>query len=272
MARRQWRPRQEHKLSPCSPGPLHHNIQKYIDKVRKLLPHPVWGIMVATLIAFSGRGELQLRSVGLLLVSIWLSIDLWSWLLGRKTQWKFVIGWAATSATLIGVMGIMYWWLDGKLQDQRDNAFQNLTAGHRLPPGVEDDPTYTMFSVINGGSFDISKHRIICHTTLAVGNNGTSEFRGFNIEVPHSDSVLKAGGDVSTDQCLHYHFEQETDCADVTLVFRFSLDTQPNFEQEKLFRFIAYKGRNGNFEWYGEPQEEPGSRCEQFLKPVKPGG
>src|SRR5258708_29809116 len=115
MARSRWLPRHGEKIEkPWSPGPLHRTIQSYLAKVRTVLPHPVWGIVVATLLAFSGRGELLLRSLGLLLIAVWLSIDLWAWLLAKRTRWKFVMGWTATSAMLISVMGIMWWWLDGK--------------------------------------------------------------------------------------------------------------------------------------------------------------
>jgi hypothetical protein len=41
----------------------------------------------------------------------------------------------------------------------------------------------------------------------------------------------------------------------------------PDFEQEKKFRFVAYKGKDGQFDWYPENPAQPGNYCEAFYKP-----
>jgi heme/copper-type cytochrome/quinol oxidase subunit 4 len=151
---------------------------KYLDRLRKILPHPVWGIVVATLIAFSGRSELILRSIGMCLIAIWLSLDLWAWLLRKRPRWAWtmVFGCTCTSLMLIAVMGIMWLWLDGKLADERDEAFRQLSSSASLSDGT--DPIYTLFKVTNASGSAISgKHQLVCFINLAVGDDGTSSMR-----------------------------------------------------------------------------------------------
>jgi hypothetical protein len=53
---------------------------------------------------------------------------------------------------------------------------------------------------------------------------------------------------------------------DVEIIFWYALETQPDREEEKRFRFFAYKGPNNKFDWYSEPIDHPGNYCEQFVK------
>src|SRR5271170_4245516 len=81
-------------------------VQKIIGvlaRIKSKLPHPLVGIVVATLIAFSGRSELTLRSYGILLIALWLAIDFWAWLLPRPSKYdmKYVFGWTFTSFLFI---------------------------------------------------------------------------------------------------------------------------------------------------------------------------
>jgi hypothetical protein len=92
----------------------------------------------------------------------------------------------------------------------------------------------------------------------------------FGPHLPHTatDSILKSGGDAVTEPCLGFFaFVHGTDCADVTLHFWYSLEAQPEVEQEKKFRYVAYKGKNGQFSWYTEPSESPENYCKRFYKP-----
>jgi len=73
--------------------------------IKKILPHPLWRIAIATLNVISGRGELLLRSYGLLLIVFWLAVELWVWLLEKPTIWKQVFGRAVCDAMLIAMMG-----------------------------------------------------------------------------------------------------------------------------------------------------------------------
>jgi hypothetical protein len=191
--------------------------------------------------------------------------------------------WGVSLSLALIAAGFTWWTVSIKHKYERDDVFQHLTVSHSLQPGTEDDPMHSMFSVANGGSIALSKHWIVCYTNLAVGNGGRSGIVkspsviidghaviGDDVEpairVAHQNA-LRASGDEETDPCLNYfNFHEGTDCADVTVMFKYELETQPNIEQEKRFRFVAYKGSNGTFSWYGEPVNEEFSRCSQFLK------
>jgi hypothetical protein len=129
-----------------------------IARVPRIFLYAPVAIVLGTLIVFSGRGELQLRSYGTLLIGVWLAVDLWAWLLKRESRWRLVVGWTATSLVMISVMGIMWWWLDGKLRDQIDETYAKLTATARMPP--TNDVYYSAFSVTNGGPVSIGKRAI----------------------------------------------------------------------------------------------------------------
>jgi hypothetical protein len=290
MAKGGWRPRHGERL-PTGwpfPGRAQKVAHLVLAKIPPKLLHPVWGIVVATALAITGRSELAFHSYGLLAAILWLIVDLWAWLLENRSRWhwRFALGAGSTSALLIVVMGVMWWWLDGKLQDQREDVWKHLTAGHYVPLGSEDDPMHTMFSVTNGGSYTISRRReIVCLTNLSVGNNGTSRVESiasafnngrmqmggidaFPWDRSEATSALESGGDAETQPCLEfYEFKNGTDCADVTLVFRYSLDNQPSTAQERKFRFVAYKSKTGAFSWYQQPVEASERYCHRYLKP-----
>jgi len=140
----------------------------------------------------------------------------------------------------------------------------------------------TMFSVTNGGSFDISrKHQILCETTLAVSRNNnivtgavSAYVNGHWMLYPTpitqripASGPLRAGGDAQTDPCLAWiKFEEGLRCVDMTVIFWYSLETQPDFEQEKRFRFVAYSGPESGFVWYSQPVASTESYCARFIK------
>src|SRR5712692_2450882 len=289
-----WRPRLGAKLSEIdkNPNTVELSAKHVLGKVPKVFLHPVWGILVAAFLTFSGRGEMQLRGIGLVLVAMWLSVDLWAWLILKRWKWRFVIGWVITSLMLIGAMGIMWWWPDGKLEDQRAEVFQKLSASHQAMPAAKEefDPLFTLFTVTNDSSYTISgKHALICYVNLAVGANGYSrldniwesvdgktmmfgaavdQFRDF---IPTLEP-LQPGGDAQTDQCLKViGFERGVACVDVTLIFWYSLETQPLYKQEKDFRFIAQREFRSSghgkpdFVWYSEPIGSKRDFCRQFI-------
>jgi hypothetical protein len=267
-------------------------IRRALNRIRAFLPHPVWGIMVATLIAFSGRGELYLRSVGMVLVALWLILDLWAWLLEKSPRWCWMIicGATVSNLLLIGVMGIMWWWMDGKLADQREDVAHGLVFGHHSLPGKERDALATLFTVTNNSSLAVSgKRQLVCYVISAVGNGGTSVQQnlwqafmpdpvtrkpegvvGFGNPERLWDDVkigplLEANGDTETyDQCLSIiHFQTDTDCVDLKLIFLYSLETQPALKQRKDIRFVGTV-QGGQFAWQAEPVESRAKFCRDY--------
>ena len=277
------------RLVELSGGML--KLHKALVRLHKLLPHPAWGLMLGAAVSFVGRGDLALRSYALLFIALWLAVDLWAWLLTKPDprRLNYCLGWTATSGMLIVVMWTMWWWLDGKLQDQRDDVHQHLTATHQLRPGEEDDPMHTAFSVSNDSASVISRrHGITCLTNLSVGNDETSSSRsvvswvwpngtiGYSgsvhtFDLPSASSPLLPGGDAQTDPCLQgWAFVHGTACADITLIFWYSLEDQPDSQQEKRFRFVATKGKTGQFQWSPQPVQSPQLYCASYFKvPVR---
>lgn len=257
------------------------------ERFQKVSVHGTIPILLGGAVTATGHSQMLVRSLAVVICAVWLSLDIGVWLSEAKwsEHWKGLAFCASSSVLCCLAMGIMYWFLASTLEDQRNETLQHLTAEHHLVPGEEDDPMHTMFSVNNGGTNVISrKHGITCLTNLAVGNNGTSESRGISswidngqmvisglahtFDRPPASSVLLPGGDAQTDQCLKvWGFANGTDCADVTVIFWYSLDSQPDIHQEKDFRFVAYKSKTGQFSWYGETISEPKTYCERYLKP-----
>lgn len=188
------------------------------------------------------------------------------------------------SILILGMSGCCVVWAhEFRQQSERENVFDHLTVKQHIPAGSEDDPMYTMFTVINGGAFPISKkHQISCFTRFAVGNDGTSYTAGVTSwflnghlvfgtpeQTPHglADSIIGPGGDAQTDACLRFfNYARGTDCVDMTLTFWYTLESQPDYEQEKKFRYVAYKGKNGSFYWYPEPVDSGENYCSSYLK------
>lgn len=210
------------------------------------------------MIAVSGRGELWLKSLGILLAALWLIVDLWFRLLPTTKQWKVLLGWTGTNVLLILVMVAMYWWLDGKLKDQLDDVMSKLAVNaYSEPNSIE-----SMFSVTNGGQTDIGYHDVYC----IVNFEGFSEHAAVTggrdrYQMVKSDTPLRAGGGMVTSPCISgFEGNPPLLCADITVVVEYALITQPTELQKKRQRFYGrYNGQG--LKWYGEPVDTPGDFC-----------
>jgi hypothetical protein len=157
-------------------------------------------------------------------------------------------------------------------------------ANHYLVPGEEDDPLHTMFSITNGGNYALSDHQIICNANLIVGNDGTSVEAGVASTIENGQrkfggleearkyhttvaSPLLPNGDSETIPCMNYIVFGNLQCADITLIFDYWLETQPESRQEKKFRFVAEKGKHDAFSWYTQPILRSDSYCLPYYKP-----
>jgi hypothetical protein len=290
VAKGEWRPRQGAKLPTGwdAPSRLQGKVRSMLAKIPKRLLHPVWGILIATALAVTGRSELALHSYGLLAAIMWLILDLWVWLLEKRPNWhwRFAIGVGLSSALLIFVLAVVWWWLDGKLQDQRENVFQHLEFSHYLASSDENNPMNTIFTVTNGGGYQISRNNLIgCEVILAVGDQGASFVQNIgrpayanpdngHIEISRTGehpqfvgSLLNRGDDAESAKCLSWFgFQHGAQCLDVRIVFWYSLESQPDREQEKKVRYVAGKGNDGKFSWLPQPADSPQSYCIGFYK------
>ncbi len=296
-----WRPRNGLRLSAIDkrPGASDISARKWLGRIPRVFLHPVLGLGVGALITLSGRGELQLRSVGLLLVALWLAVDLWAWLIKKEWSFRFALGWTSTSLLLVGVMGIMWWWLDGKLPDQREEVAHSLVFAHHYPPGKQLNPIETLFTVTNNSGFAVSgKRQLICYLISAAGNDETSVTQNmWEAFVPDPITrkwegvfgggnplslwpeiklgpILEPNGDTDTyDQCLGLtHFETTTNCIDLKLIFLYSLETQPDLMQRKDERLVGTV-EGGQFVWEAEPVNSRVDFCRAYYpknKYIKP--
>jgi hypothetical protein len=297
MARsKSWRPRQGIKLTvETPPGWIERTAVKHIGKLPKIFLYGPVALIVGWLLAVSGRGELKSKSIGAALLALWLAIDLWHLLLQRNwRRWRFVFGWTGTSLLIIGWMCLVYVWINGVLQDQREDVYGSLDISEHLDPGKNQN--WTEFTLVNKSAFALSGRRqLVCYDNLAVGNSGTSSIRGmwlsFILDTKTGQPIrgvmgsgpqqtlwndipigprLRGGGDSETySNCANLvGFATETDCLDMTLTLWYSLDTQRDLPQHKEFRFIGTLN-SGEFEWTRRAVDLPASPCERWEKPLR---
>jgi hypothetical protein len=191
-----WRPRNNLPLSALDKRPSKVDIftKSWLGRIPRVFLHPVWGLMVGALIAFSGRQELQLRSAGLLLVAAWLAIDIWAWLIKKESTWKFALGWTSTSLLLIGVMGIMWWWLDSKLYDDRLDTLAKMTVSMSAPGNA--DPLSSIVTINNPSLHDVTVRHADCwmnHVTYANGMNFERSFS--HLPLALANPLVRGQGD-----------------------------------------------------------------------------
>jgi len=141
---------------------LEKQFRTFFDKSPSFLFKPWWAIIVGTLIEFTGPSSLQIRSFGLLIVGLWLSMDLWKWLLHKATRWKFVIGWTSTNLLLVAVMAVMWGWMKRNLQNIREQALRNIKIDYSIPAGSTNNPLGSMFTVTNNSTEVLSPSRPWC--------------------------------------------------------------------------------------------------------------
>lgn len=209
-----------------------------LGQAPKLLLNPVWGIMVATLLAVSGHGELLLKSVGILLAALWLIVNIWFRLLPTNNRWRILAGWAATNALLIAAMGTMYWWLHGKLQDEQDDVFQHLALDVR--PSMSPNPLLAMFTMRNDGNADLDEYEMECYINLA--RYEKASVAEVAAQPMPSSGGLKAGGDAESAPCLAaVGISSPLVCVDVTVHVHYVVASQPDIKKEKPFRFVGHR-------------------------------
>ena len=225
--------------------------------------------MVAALIAFSGRGELLLRSAGLLLIAVWLALDLWAWLLDKAPGWKWliIVGTTATNLMLIAVMGIMWWWLDGKLADDREAAATNMSIS-LAQPAITNDPLSSVITVANGSNLNIWQRQSFCWIDELTTADHIDFFQSpSQFIVAPGTSLIKAG-DAGSDMCV---FNQMMDtkimggitCVDMRIEIIYALDNQPLLNQRKESRFVT-RQEPGGFKWYRQALSQPTAFCKEL--------
>jgi hypothetical protein len=269
MPRQSWKPRHGKPLmEKPQRGWLEHQSAFIAKRVPTFFLDPRWGILIGACITFVGRAELQLRSIGILLMAVWLIVDLWAWILRRRVEprrqrfWhsvKFMVGWTATSVLLVAVMLTMLWGIGQKLDDQQSSVYQKLTATVELPPS--GDPVESFFTIKNGSEVDISDDDTVCRINFASYDSGNVQSNTKDFLLGRPKAPLLAGDDGKSDFCAALRSEPDKlTCADVTWEYHYTISTQPQVWKSKPFRFATYKFGD-RFLWHSEPTSETRSPC-----------
>jgi len=257
----------------------------------KVPGHGTFPVVIGAGVAVTGHSAMLVRSTAIIVCAVWSSMDVGIWISESNDdwvrQWKIILFCATSWLACSLAMGVMYYFLLSTLEDQRADVYQHLEISHATPSGHSNDPMFEIFSITNRGSFDISKkHGITCFVNMAIGNNGTSRDSGMWLtshgtkvsmggylspDRTPASSLLKAGGDVESEACLRFFgnsFVLGSDCIDTTLSFWYSLETQDALDQEKRFRFVAFKGPDGKFSWAAESIDSKEDYCGSYFKPL----
>jgi len=259
-------------------------------KFKAVSGHVTIPILIGSAVTATGHSYMLVRSAAIIVCAVWLSLDIGVWT--SETAWsqgrKAIVFCLATCILCCMGMGIMYWFLFSTLEDQRADVYQHLEIGHTTPSGHSDDPMFEIFSVTNRGSFDISKkHGITCLVNMAIGNRGTSRDSGMWLtshgtrvsmggnrspDRTPATSILKGSGDTESEACLRFFgnsfVQGGSDCIDTTLSFWYSLETQEDVDQEKRYRFVAFRGPDGKFSWASESIDSKEDYCGSYFKPL----
>jgi hypothetical protein len=231
---------------------------------KKISGHGTIPIIIGAAVVAEGHSQMLVRSVAVVLCAVWLSLDIGVWISETKwqRQYKAITFCAASWLLCCGAMGIMYWFLESTLEDQRADVFQNLGGSVVLPPSG-----YVMnssFTFRNNGKTAIGSHQISCSINRFYANDGKVSIENVRTAIVGPQVPLEPGGDGQSEICwfiLPPESLPNPKCADITLEMVYVLETQPKYTQHKEFRFIADK--KDDFAWHQHPVKMRDSPCRQ---------
>jgi hypothetical protein len=199
--------------------------------------------------------------------------------------------WAITICLLIMLLcgATEYWVYEEQLEFQRNDVFGKLEITARIPSG--DQLWNTVFTVTNKGDFAVSdRNRIVCqvHTEYAKGMSRPLIHEVYFAQEPAGNWVVSGGdalmkdlpqrvrlapdGDSQSDSCLSGYqgppnipgVEHPIICVDVSVIFVYSLEVQPDTPQQKTIRFFGSPGPSREYQWIQEPVDSKVDFCRQF--------
>lgn len=244
-------------------GRIQQWVSAQLRRIPDFLLKPVWGIMLGAAISLAGPHNLPFKSACLLAIAVWLIIDLWAYVLHKSDTSRLrivLVGWTLTNVLLIGVMGVMYLWLAGALQEQQDDVYAKLDVLAFMPDSRSI--LRTGITVTNNGGTDINDHRVTCWLRRVpyFPYGGLAKF-GMATTLPKKTGI-KVYGDAETSYCLAGIQAMPPDshavCADITVAVSYSLITQPATTKTKQYRFVA---DGEDFVFHKQPIEYSGDYC-----------
>jgi len=188
---------------------------------------------------------------------------LWSYILQKKTQWRFVVGATGTSILLVFSMKCMSWNINDELRGELADVYKNLEASVSMP--ATNNPYFARFAVRNGGSTSIGKREIRCTPVMITHASGTIGLTaGGMAETFGMTHAEMEPGNAETDTCIAGVGPADPGCFDVIVAIVYRLSTQPDTPQVKRWRFVGIP-QNGIFQWDEQPVGEKRSYCALYL-------
>jgi len=231
---------------------------------KRLAAHPLVPLSVGGFVSFLSPGQVLPKSYALLIVWLWLTVDLSSWLKGhlRETsKYRYALLCAAIATTASVMLYADQWFLNQWLMELQKDTYLRLSSSVDLPN--DGNPFLSMFTITNGSPNKIAQHTISCGMNLIVTDGW--EVSNISGGAKTSDAPLIGGGDAQTDPCLSIFNISNPKCFDVTVVFSYSLDVQPELSTNKFFRFVG-RPLTGRFMWTRQPVEQRQTYCESFKR------
>lgn len=251
-----WHPRRRNTTKYIA-GRIERVARRALRRIPKIFQYAPIAMIIALLLSWPG---FVVRTYGWLLVALSVTVDVWLWLLPKKTRWKWPIGWTAADLLLIGVMLLAYYGMTGVLSDQREDVQEKLHGEVQLPRS--GDLLGSTFTVTNGGKTAIGTYRIGCGVALITSENRAVS-SGNLVSLGTSTLPLLPNGDAQSTTCLWAARPAgRPTCADVRFILDYTLQTQPDVEQEKSFRFSSEI--TDGFGWHQIALSTPRSPCEHF--------
>jgi hypothetical protein len=230
---------------------------------KRFAAHPITPLGLGALLSFANPGLLVPKFVVLLLLWGWLSIDAWLWLkeLTALGRFRNALVCALIASAGVGMLVADRAFLLQELHARQQDTFEHLSAVVTLP--VSGDPYFSFFTVTNGATNRIIKHKMICGINVIV-TVGYVILKGLNEIASSSDAPIEGDGDAQSDACLAFFRADNPRCVDVTLTFSYALEVQPELMGMKRFRFAGIQNA-GAFMWNRQPVAQQQSYCAAFI-------
>jgi hypothetical protein len=134
-----------------------------------------------------------------------------------------------------------------KLEPEQEDTSQNLSATVELQ---SPDPFLSIFKVVNGGKTGLVHHKIWCSINHALIGMSHLSHVSAGYDTGLSDVLIHPGEDSEIKACLAIAPGMGVlSCADVSLFYHYSLESQPDIDSKKEFRFIGRFWGGKDFHW-----------------------
>src|SRR5580658_1611919 len=106
----------------------------------KATAHPITPIVLGAWLAMDAAGNIPVKSYALLFLWLWLCVDLFITVEDRRRPWKNLKSWiwliGRISASAIFMLGLVWWLLHARLEEQQKDVSSGLSLRHRYQAGI----------------------------------------------------------------------------------------------------------------------------------------